>query len=123
MLHCMDEPRILTRKMYVRSHANSRNALKQLLLNAQQSGLEFEGAEVTQEAFVNASWVLLERMGKEWVAEKLRPILAEMDSWPPSTPQPTGEQSSVVDLGDPAKADDRPPDGDAKPARKRRRKP
>lgn len=113
---------ILGAKRYVRTHDRSRDALADLLYAAVKRGLRFEGKPVTQEAFVNATWVYLLGVGLDWDA--MRAVLSEMDAWPlDSEAEQPMEGSSVVDAGDPAKGDDGPSDGDAKPARKGRRKP
>lgn len=82
-IRLMRKPPLLARKLYVRTHLLSRDALKDSLRAARLARLTFDGGEITQESMVNASWVMLSRMGKDELAERLRPILEEMETWKP----------------------------------------
>jgi len=116
---------ILSRKRYVRTHPDTRAALAHMLADAQRAGLTFEGEPITQEALVNASWLLLDGLDREWTIERLRPILARMESLKPGEDEPpvvVSRRVVVVDdsadrVGDRLDGRDTPADaGDDRPA-------
>jgi len=122
-------PILRGKRIYFRSHPRTRAALRRVVANLQASEeVRFLGDEPTQEAIVNASWLLLESMGVPWLVEHLGPMLRRIEEMGPSIPAghvPPPDEGRP--LGPPkvesVRPTERDADGDHDRPQKRRRPP
>lgn len=91
----------------IRTHRMTVAALKRAVANVVESGkIQFLKDDPTQEAIVNASWLLMESLGTEWLLEHLEPMLRKLEGLAPdeSGSVPAGEEpesrSHMIFLGD-----------------------
>src|SRR5262249_50591895 len=69
------------RDLFVRVHRRTKEALDKVRARIKGDGrLTFFGKDVTQEALINASWLLLESKDVDWLVEQLGPAMAQIEA-------------------------------------------